>query len=148
MATTAIHREVEACRAGTCERLVTRLASGFVVLGQIQVRLGYCLLLPDPVVEDLNALRGTARERFLADTAAVGDALLALTGAKRINYAIFGNVEPALHAHVIPRYAGEPEAERMLQPWALDWDNAPRFEGATHGPLKARIAAALGSGCR
>ena len=28
----------------------------------------------------------------------------------RINYAIFGNVEPALHAHVIPRYRNEPEA--------------------------------------
>ena len=28
----------------------------------------------------------------------------------RVNYAIFGNVEPALHAHVIPRYRSEPEA--------------------------------------
>jgi diadenosine tetraphosphate (Ap4A) HIT family hydrolase len=32
--------------------------------------------------------------------------------ALRINYAIFGNLEPALHAHVHPRYADEPEAMR------------------------------------
>ena len=31
------------------------------------------------------------------------------TSPVRINYAIFGNVEPALHAHVIPRYRTEPE---------------------------------------
>jgi len=53
---TAIHRQVAAARAGTLPRVIARLASGWVVLGDPQVIRGYCLLLPDPVVPHLNAL--------------------------------------------------------------------------------------------
>jgi hypothetical protein len=37
------------------------------VLGDPQITRGYCLLLPDPVVPDLNALVGDARRQFLDD---------------------------------------------------------------------------------
>jgi diadenosine tetraphosphate (Ap4A) HIT family hydrolase len=140
---TAIHTEVERCRAGHCARLVDRLASGWLLLGEQQVLPGYCLLLPDPVVPDLNALQGAARARFLADMSLAGDALLAASGAIRINYAIFGNVEPALHAHLFPRLSTETDAVRTLQPFALDWNAAPRFSEAQHGDLQRRLAAAL-----
>ncbi len=142
--TTAIHRRVEALRAGQDPTFIARLASGWAVLGDPQVLPGYCLLLPDPVVSHLNDFDGAARSRFLADVAALGDAVLAATGALRINYAMFGNLEPALHAHVIPRYAHEPEVQQPLQPWALDWDSAPRFDAASHGALRERVHAALG----
>jgi hypothetical protein len=69
----------------------------------------------------------------------VGDALLAVTGALRINYAIFGNVEPALHAHMFPRLADEPEAIRSAQPWALDWQSAPSFSETEHAAFKSRL---------
>jgi catechol 2,3-dioxygenase-like lactoylglutathione lyase family enzyme/diadenosine tetraphosphate (Ap4A) HIT family hydrolase len=141
---TAIHRRVDALRKGTEPTFIARLASGWVVMGDPQLLPGYCLLLPDPVVGHLNELGGGARSRFLADMSALGDAVLAATGALRINYAVFGNVEPALHAHVIPRYANEPEAQRGLQPWALDWSSAPCFDPLAHGDLKERIHAALG----
>jgi len=137
---TAIHEMVERCRAAENPRAVVKLHSGWVVMGERQVLPGYCLLLPDPVVPHLNALVSNARVQFLADMALIGDALLAITGAVRINYAIFGNVEPALHAHVFPRYADEPHAERTAQPWALDWELAPGFSVATHGDLRQRIA--------
>jgi hypothetical protein len=91
----------------------------------------------------LNALDGAARSLFLSDMAVVGDALLKVTGALRINYAIYGNVEPALHAHVFPRSAAEPEATRTAQPWALDWGAAPVYSEAAHGELKARLQSAL-----
>jgi catechol 2,3-dioxygenase-like lactoylglutathione lyase family enzyme/diadenosine tetraphosphate (Ap4A) HIT family hydrolase len=141
---TAIHRRVDALRKGAEPTFVARLASGWAVMGDPQLLPGYCLLLPDPVVGHLNELDGGARSRFLADVAALGDAVLAATGALRVNYAIFGNVEPALHAHVVPRYANEPEAQRALQPWALDWSAAPRFEPVRHGDLQGKIHAALG----
>jgi len=51
---------------------------------------------------NLNALGGPASAwAFLSDMSRLGDALLKVTGATRINYAIFGNQEAALHAHVI-----------------------------------------------
>jgi diadenosine tetraphosphate (Ap4A) HIT family hydrolase len=139
-AATAIHAEVAACRAGTAERRVARLASGWAVLAERQVLAGYCLLLPDPVVPHLNALSPPERARFLLDMGCLGDALLAVTGALRINYAMFGNVEPALHAHLFPRQALEPDSTRTAQPWALDWVAAPRYSAQTHGELQARLA--------
>jgi diadenosine tetraphosphate (Ap4A) HIT family hydrolase len=140
---TTIHALVDRCRAGDNPAAVHRLRSGWVVMGERQVLTGYCLLLPDPVVADLNALRHEMRAQFLADMAAVGDALLALTGAVRINYAIFGNVDPALHAHIFPRLASEPQATRTAQPWALDWNAAPGYAAALHGELQARLQAYL-----
>ena len=113
-------------------------------MGERQVLSGYCLLLPDPVVPHLNALQGDARSQFLADMSEIGDVLLTVTGAVRVNYAIFGNVEPALHAHMFPRHADEPEAIRTAQPWALDWDAAPGFNEDQHGALKRRLAQELG----
>src|SRR5260221_4198698 len=73
--------------------------------------------------------------------AMVGDALLATTQALRINYAIYGNVDPALHAHIFPRHATEPEATRTAQPWALDWNAAPVYSEALHGDMNRRVAA-------
>ena len=138
---TAIHVMVDRCRAADYPATVTRLRSGWVIMGECQVLTGYCLLLPDPVVPHLNALSAELRGQFLADMAIIGDALLEITAAVRINYAIFGNVEPALHAHIFPRHAAEPEATRSAQPWALDWSAAPSYSEAVHGELKKRIAA-------
>jgi diadenosine tetraphosphate (Ap4A) HIT family hydrolase len=142
--TTSIHRRVDALRAGNDPTFVARLASGWAVLGERQVLPGYCLLLPDPVVPSLNALTGAERAAFLADMAALGDAVLVATHAVRINYAIFGNQDPALHAHVIPRYHDEPLPYATAQPWAYDWSRAPPFEPEQHRELRDRIHAELG----
>jgi diadenosine tetraphosphate (Ap4A) HIT family hydrolase len=140
---TAIHRMVERCRADDYPARVSRLPCGWVVMAERQVFAGYCLLLPDPVVAHLNVLKERKRAQFLADMARVGDAVLAATGAVRINYAMFGNAEPALHAHVFPRRADEPADIRTVQPWALDWQAAPQFSQLLHGELKQRIASYL-----
>jgi diadenosine tetraphosphate (Ap4A) HIT family hydrolase len=125
---TAIHAQVSAARAGSEPRVIARLFSGWALFGERQFVRGYLLLLPDPVVPNLNALGAHERIAFLSDMSRLGDALLKVTGALRINYAIFGNQDPALHAHVIPRYLDEPEALRGEQPWAYDWSAAPLFE--------------------
>jgi diadenosine tetraphosphate (Ap4A) HIT family hydrolase len=112
-------------------------------MGERQVLPGYALLLPDPVVPHLNALAPGDRDRFLADLGRLGEAVWRATGALRINYAMFGNLEPALHAHVVPRYANEPEAMRTLHPWAYDWSQAPAFDPGRHGALLESIRAEL-----
>jgi diadenosine tetraphosphate (Ap4A) HIT family hydrolase len=140
---TIIHRRVEECRAGRNPQAVCRVTSGWVVLGDAQFVRGYSLLLPDPVVADLNKLDGAKRTAFLHEMAVIGDALLALTDAVRINYEILGNVDPALHAHVIPRYAYEPEALRTRPVWFYDWAAAPRFDAARDGPLLAALRGEL-----
>jgi diadenosine tetraphosphate (Ap4A) HIT family hydrolase len=142
---TAIHRRVAACRAGTDQTVIARLSSGWAVMGDPQVLRGYCLLLPDPVVPHLNALPPEGQVAFLADLARLGQAVLELTGAVRINYAMFGNLEPALHAHVHPRHADEPEALRTAHPWAYDWSAARRFDPVLDGSLLAALRLRLGA---
>lgn len=136
---TLIHRIVEACRANQAPALIARLPSGWAVMGQKQVLRGYSLLLPDPVAPHLNALDAAARDQFMIDLGRLGDAVLAATGALRINYAMFGNLEPALHAHVHPRYAEEPEAMRTQHPWAYDWSAAPIWTETDYGAVRDEI---------
>jgi len=132
---TAIHEQVNEARAGRNPRVIARFYSGWAVFGERQFVRGYALLLPDPVVANLNALDAHDRGAFLTDMARLGDALLKVTPALRINYAIFGNEEPALHAHVIPRYPDEPEELRTAHPWTYDWQAAPAFERGAYADL-------------
>ena len=140
---TAIHRRVNDARAGRDPTVLGRCASGWAVFGHQQFVQGYLLLLPDPVVPDLNALTPERRSQFLLDMSHLGDALMLTTSPVRINYAIFGNVEPALHAHVIPRYRTEPEAMRAAHPWTYDWNAAPLFDSVAAAPLLKALRAEL-----
>ena len=140
---TAIHRRVAGLRAGTDATLIARLPSGWAVLGEQQFLRGYALLLPDPVVGSFNDLGARERAQAMTDAGRLGDALLEVTGALRINYAIFGNVEPALHIHVVPRYTDEPAAMRTAHPWMYDWSSAPRFDAARDAALVSALRLAL-----
>ena len=140
---TAIHKRVNEARAGRDNTVLGRCASGWAVFGHQQFVQGYLLLLPDPVVPDLNALTEARRAQFLLDMSRLGDALMRTTSPVRINYAIFGNLEPALHAHVIPRYRDEPENLRTQHPWAYDWSNAVAFDPVAAGPLMHALRSEL-----
>jgi diadenosine tetraphosphate (Ap4A) HIT family hydrolase len=118
--TTLIHQRIEAARTGKNPTVICQVPSGWVVLGDVQFLRGYSLLLADPVVPDLNSLGISQRIRFLQDMTILGDALLEVTGALRINYEILGNTEAALHAHVFPRYLTEPEVLRKGPVWYYD----------------------------
>ena len=140
-----ITERVNEARAGNNSKVLRRMKSGWVVMGDVQFLQGYCLLLPDPVVPSLNDLRGEERVAFLHDMGVIGDAILDVTGAARINYEILGNTEPELHAHIFPRYPHEPEEKRLMPVWFYDWKNAPKFNEGEHGVLKTKLAAAIES---
>jgi hypothetical protein len=55
--------------------------------------------------------------------AAMGDALLEVTDAFRINTAVMGNSDPVLHAHIVPRYMSKPEHIRKHLPWSYPQDS-------------------------
>ena len=115
---TNIHQQVTSARAGTEPALICQMPSGWAVLCAMQYLPGYCILLPDPVVSSLNALTREWRAEYLCDMSIIGDALLEVTDAFRINYAIMGNSDPVLHAHIVPRYMSEPEHIRKHLPWS------------------------------
>lgn len=112
-------------------------------MGDVQFLPGYCLLLPDPVVQSLNDLDAEARVAYLLDMARLSDAVLQVTGALRMNYEILGNSEPELHCHIFPRYASEPEEKRTMPAWFYDWKAAPPYVEDIHGDLRKQIAVVL-----
>ena len=132
--TNLIEQRVAAARRSENPYVITRMPSGWLVIGDVQPLPGYCLLLADPVVASPNHLSEADRVRYSLDVLRIGDALLAVTGAHRINYLTLGNLEPALHTHIIPRYLSEPAEKRHASAFqACDWATARRFDAAADG---------------
>jgi diadenosine tetraphosphate (Ap4A) HIT family hydrolase len=138
-----ISERVALANQGKYPHVIHRMASGWAVMGETQVLPGYCLLLPDPVVPTLNHLSGPARAAYLNDMVTLGDVVLKVTGAVRINYEMLGNLEPELHAHLVPRYTTEAPELRTKPIWLYDWSKAPPYSDEQHGHLKAQMAALL-----
>lgn len=138
-----IFERVEQARSGVNPKVICKMESGWAVMGDVQFLPGYCLLLPDPVVPSLNHLELEARTQFLSDMTLIGDALLEVTNAYRINYEILGNSEPELHVHIFPRFDSEPDEKRRMPAWFYDWKNAPQFSLEEHGELQQKIKAAI-----
>ncbi|HSB02548.1 MAG TPA: hypothetical protein VLE49_17995 [Anaerolineales bacterium] len=114
----SIHRQAEAARPDAEPALICQIPSGRVKLCNWQFLRGYCIQVSDPAVSSLNDLTQQARIAYLSDMAMIGEALLEVTGAYRINYAILGNSDPVLHSHIVPRYLAEPDRFRMNTPWS------------------------------
>ena len=112
-----IKKNIRLAKQGRNPLLVATLKGGYVVMGKTQFLPGYCLLLPQRPVKSLNSLTLPARSQFLTDMSIVGDALLHVTAAQRINYEILGNTSNYLHAHIFPRYANEPLVRLKLPVW-------------------------------
>ena len=132
---TAIHKKIRLADAGELPSAIIKLKSGWLIAGDVQVLQGYCVLMNAPVARDLNALNESQRIQYSLDMAAAGDALLEVRGAYRINYETWGNLDPALHTHIVPRFQDEPDSQRVLPPrQAYDWPNSRPFDPALDGP--------------
>jgi diadenosine tetraphosphate (Ap4A) HIT family hydrolase len=116
---------------GEDPQLIARMPSGWAILANQQPDAinGCCMLLPDPVVSSVNDLSPERRAAFMTDFVRLGDAVLAATGAERINYLILCNQVPELHGHAIPRFADEDPDKRKLGPFeAYDFPNARKAD--------------------
>ncbi|MEM7625752.1 MAG: hypothetical protein AAF333_08990 [Planctomycetota bacterium] len=140
---TLIHRRVAEARRGDNPKVICQTHARWAVMGDTQFLAGYCLLLPDPVVPSLNDLTPERGALFLREMTALGDALLEVTDAIRVNYEILGNLEPALHAHVFPRFADEPDDLRHRPAWFYPKPRRPGFDLDRDRPLMQKIATHL-----
>jgi len=141
---TLIHQRVASADRGENPTVICRMRSGYLVLSDKQTPRGWCILLAAPVAAHLDDLDENREADFLTDMAAAGRVVKQVTGAYRINYSIFGNVDPVLHAHIQPRFADEPQALRSQPLWTI-WqhlDSVP-FDLNRDAPLMAEIRKGL-----
>jgi diadenosine tetraphosphate (Ap4A) HIT family hydrolase len=123
--------------------VLARMKSGFATFGYNQFFPGYCVLLGVPKVGSLNDLPYDKRSEFLLDMSLLGDAILAVNNPVRINYAILGNGDHYLHAHLFPRYDWEPEEYKTGTVWSYPKgtlsDSRYAYSEEKHGPMKEKI---------
>lgn len=132
-----INEVFQTARDGINPTLITKMSSGFLLLGFQQFLPGYVVLFADPPVSCLNDLSFEERANFLRDMSIAGDALLRCTEAYRINYEILGNESPVLHAHIFPRYMYEKEEYRKGPVWHYKEEiyNSVMFDQERHKDL-------------
>ncbi len=87
---------------------VANLAFSRLRLSREQHVPGWCVLLCHRHVREPHELDAPQRHAFFDDMVRVGAALEGVYDALKINYAIMGNSVPHLHAHIQPRYYGDP----------------------------------------
>jgi diadenosine tetraphosphate (Ap4A) HIT family hydrolase len=63
---------VGSVEAGTNPMVITKLESGYAVMGDTQFLPGYCVLLASPQVEQLSDLELESRTAFLRDMSLLG----------------------------------------------------------------------------
>lgn len=136
-----IYERVEMARVGKNPTVISRLSSGWLVLGDNQNVPGYCVFLSDPVVDDIQKLTIAQRAAFLSEMTIAGDAIQKALGARLMNYSILGNADVGLHAHIHPRYEWEDERFKTNNPFKYYWENVPevKFELQRHEELIIKI---------
>lgn len=113
-------------------QLIAEMPSGFAILGKYQPEpvTGCCMLLPrlrpdGTVHPSPNDLDHPDRAQFFNDLVLLGDAILRVTGAERINYLVLCNQVPELHGHCVPRFGSEDPDLRLKGPFeAYDFGSA------------------------
>jgi len=124
-----------------------RMKSGYAVIGDTQFLPGYCVLLAYPKVNALEDLVVADRNQYLADMALLGQAVADVCRPWRMNYAIYGNSDEFLHAHVFPRYNWESDERRQRPVWRYPkemWSMPTlQYMDALHGFMRTGIAQRL-----
>ena len=77
---------------------------------------GYCVLICTRHVIELYHLASEERTLFFDDLARAAAAIARVLTPIKMNVQILGNAVPHLHAHLIPRYYGDPAPGRPLDP--------------------------------
>jgi diadenosine tetraphosphate (Ap4A) HIT family hydrolase len=105
-------------RADEYGYVVTDLEISRLRLAANQYVSGYCVLLCHRHVREPYELSQRDRARFFEDMTRVGSALDQVFHPLKMNFNILGNAIPHLHAHILPRYYGDPAPHRPIDPGA------------------------------
>jgi diadenosine tetraphosphate (Ap4A) HIT family hydrolase len=137
-------------RIGSCERgenptFMTKMRSGFAVIGDNQFLPGYCVLLGYPKASSLNELSLAARNQYLLDMTLIGDAVIKVCNPLRINYMTLMNLDSYLHTHIEARYEWEPDEYRKRPSffYTKELRYKEQYEFSNFDDLKRNIAEAL-----
>jgi diadenosine tetraphosphate (Ap4A) HIT family hydrolase len=95
---------------------ICRLEASTLYLFREQTYRGRCVVALDAHETELFHLERDTLQRFSRDVARAAAALQRAFGPNKINYAIYGDLVPHLHFHVVPKYR---DGQGWGEPFAL-----------------------------
>jgi diadenosine tetraphosphate (Ap4A) HIT family hydrolase len=99
---------------------IADMQRGKLYLQRNQYVKGYCLLIANRHYTELHDMRPQEYSRFLEDMVKVGAALEKVFSSDKMNYQILGNIDPHVHAHIMPRYYGDDGGNSPINPVAQE----------------------------
>ena len=85
---------------------VGKMKAGTLYLFKDQAHKGRCVLALNTHHKELFELDDAERDQYMADVAAAAQAIKKLWGCTKINLGSFGDSNPHLHFHIVPKYEG------------------------------------------
>ena len=86
--------------------LVTELAHSRVFLVRDQTHPGRCVVLLKRHARELFELAPDELAAFMAEVARVAQVVHRVSGCDKLNYAVYGDLSPHLHVHIVPKWRG------------------------------------------
>ncbi len=130
------------CRQTVRPDFVASLESSWLAMPQSAAVRGYVCLVSQTHAVELHDLPEATCAAFMRDVRHVSRALLAATGAVKLNYEIHGNTIPHVHLHFFPRYRGDRFEGRPIDPRIV---TAPVYARGEFETIRDAIVRALGS---
>ena len=87
--------------------VIAELEASWVTMQESAPVPGYVCLVSRTHAVELHELAEEVAAAFMRDAQTVSKAVIAATGAVKLNYEIHGNSLPHLHMHFFPRYRGD-----------------------------------------
>lgn len=85
---------------------VGKMTGGTLYLFKDQAHKGRCVVALNDHKKELFECTDEQRNAFMADVAAASKAIKELWGCTKINLGSFGDTNPHLHVHIVPKYEG------------------------------------------
>ncbi len=120
---------------------IAELRESILYLHTDQFFPGWSVLVLRRHATELFDLEREERARVMDEVSDVAETLKSAFDARKVNYALFGNMVPHMHWHLIPRLATDPAAHEPVFAVLHDPVRLPRMERADR---IARIRSRLG----
>jgi diadenosine tetraphosphate (Ap4A) HIT family hydrolase len=99
-----------------CGYSIAALRLSLLCLSKMQFSAGYCVLICTKHVREPYDLPPLEQALFFGDMMRAAQALERVFNLVKMNFLLLGNQVPHLHAHLQPRYYGDPAPGRPIGP--------------------------------
>ncbi|MCF2669539.1 MAG: HIT family protein [Clostridiales bacterium] len=115
---------------------VGKMKAGTLYLFKDQAHKGRCVLALNTHHKELFELDDAERDQYMADVAAAAQAIKKLWGCTKINLGSYGDTNPHLHFHIVPKYEGGAEFGGSF---AIAYDQPVYLEQAEYDEMIAAL---------